>query len=77
MECIETVKYCPSCKETKPLDSFHKAKERRLGVRPYCKEYQSKQFKINYEKNRENWIKRSSKAMRKHNLKQKYEEFIN
>lgn len=72
MASTEGLKRCPYCKEEKLLTEFHKARERKQGVRTYCKPCQAIKFKINYEKNRENWIKRSSKAVRKLNLKKRY-----
>ena len=38
MTDIPTVKRCPKCGETKPLEGFHRSRRNRDGLRTYCKE---------------------------------------
>lgn len=43
------VKHCPKCRETKPLDAFHKNKSQKDGLNHYCKACKAQYYAANVE----------------------------
>lgn len=59
-------KTCPCCKITKICEEFNKARSRKGGLQPYCRECQKVKNKEKYWANREKEILRSRAKYQKH-----------
>ena len=57
-------KHCRKCDEIKPYADFYKNKARKDGLQVYCKPCHKKVAKINYKKNRKNWVETQKKYRR-------------
>ena len=53
-------KVCTKCKKLKARDGFHKSKQNKDGLHPYCKECQKPKWARYYRKDRKNVLKRKA-----------------
>ena len=67
------MKTCTKCKETKPLEEYHKQKRAKSGRRSVCKLCRSIETKEYHQKNREKnlsrskeWVKKNREKVREH-----------
>lgn len=55
---MQTTKFCPGCKEDKPLDQYHKSKKGTLGVQPRCKKCRSELMAARYVDNKDHILEK-------------------